>query len=214
MAEAKSMYEKLATMRVELQKEKLTKSGLNIHSNFKYYNLDDFLPSCNEISLKNKVFLKFEFNKEIAKLIALNIENKDDYIEFSIPVTEVSVIASNGMQNIGAVTTYARRYLYMIAFEIAENDDFDTTEATQKRDKEEKERIEFEKKQAEALRQPISAIKLEMINKEIARTGISEKAVCDRYKVEKLEAITENIFATVIKSLKATPDKPTISEEK
>lgn len=214
MSEVKSIYEKLATMRVELQKEKLTKSGNNTYSNFKYYNLDDFLPKCNEIALKNKVFFRFQFSSEIAYLYAINVEDTKDILIFSIPVTEVSVKGANSMQNIGAVTTYARRYLYMIAFEIAESEAFDTTESTQKREQEERERVEFEKKQAEALKQPISAIKLEMINKEIARTGISEKAVCDRYKVEKLEAITENIFTTVMKSLKATPDKPTISEEK
>ena len=115
-----SLYEKLAAMRVDLQNEKISKSGMNSYSNFKYYNLDDFLPACNNIAQKHKVFFKFNIDKERAELVAINIENTDEKEVFAIPISEVTVKGANSMQNIGAVTTYARRYLYLSLIHISE----------------------------------------------------------------------------------------------
>ena len=54
MSDIKSIYEKLAQMRVELQSKKLTKTGKNIYSKYDYYELSDFLPSCNSIAASYK----------------------------------------------------------------------------------------------------------------------------------------------------------------
>lgn len=207
-----SLYEKLAAMRVDLQNEKISKSGMNSYSNFKYYNLDDFLPACNNIAKKHKVFLKFNIDKERAELVAINIENTDEKEVFAIPISEVTVKGANSMQNIGAVTTYARRYLYMIVFEIAESDSFDTEESMKKNEEEERLRKEYEEKQLEMERTPIAEIKVNMIEKELARTGVSEEAVCKRYNVKAINEITEGKFPVVMKSLKATPTKQGFEE--
>lgn len=207
-----SLYEKLAAMRVDLQNEKISKSGMNRYSNFKYYNLDDFLPACNNIAQKHKVFFKFNIDKERAELVAINIENTDEKEVFAIPISEVTVQGANSMQNIGAVTTYARRYLYMIVFEIAESDSFDTEESMKKNEEEERLRKEYEEKQLEMERTPIAEIKVNMIEKELARTGVSEEAVCKRYKVKAINEITEGKFPVVMKSLKVTPTKQGFEE--
>ena len=207
-----SLYEKLAAMRFDLQNEKISKSGMNSYSNFKYYNLDDFLPACNNIAQKHKVFFKFNIDKERAELVAINIENTDEKEVFAIPISEVTVKGANSMQNIGAVTTYARRYLYMIVFEIAESDSFDTEESMKKNEEEERLRKEYEEKQLEMERTPIAEIKVNMIEKELARTGVSEEAVCKRYNVKTINEITEGKFPVVIKSLKATPTKQGFEE--
>lgn len=207
-----SLYEKLAAMRVNLQNEKISKSGMNSYSNFKYYNLDDFLPACNNIAQKHKVFFKFNIDKERAELVAINIENTDEKEVFAIPISEVTVKGANSMQNIGAVTTYARRYLYMIVFEIAESDSFDTEESMKKNEEEERLRKEYEEKQLEMERTPIAEIKVNMIEKELARTGVSEEAVCKRYKVKAINEITEDKFPVVMKSLKVTPTKQGFEE--
>ena len=207
-----SLYEKLAAMRVDLQNEKISKSGMNSYSNFKYYNLDDFLPACNNIAQKHKVFFKFNIDKERAELVAINIENTDEKEVFAIPISEVTVKGANSMQNIGAVTTYARRYLYMIVFEIAESDSFDTEESMKKNEEKERLRKEYEEKQLEMERTPIAEIKVNMIEKELARTGVSEEAVCKRYNVKAINEITEGKFPVVMKSLKATPTKQGFEE--
>ena len=60
---------------------------------------------------------------------------------------------------------------------------------------------------AEVAKQKIGQAKVATIKKELERTGVSEKAICDRYKVAKLEDITEGIFPKVINALKKTKDK-------
>lgn len=136
MAESKSIYEKLAEMRVELQAKKLIKTGKNTYSKYEYYELSDFLPSCNSIAARHKTLFKFAINENTASLTLINLENLEDVIEFSIPTANVSIQGATAMQNIGAVTTYARRYLYMIAMEISEDDNLDTADTAEKVTKE------------------------------------------------------------------------------
>ena len=66
MAESKSIYEKLAEMRVELQAKKLIKTGKNTYSKYEYYELSDFLPSCNSIAAQHKTLFKFAINENTA----------------------------------------------------------------------------------------------------------------------------------------------------
>lgn len=199
-----SIYEKLAAMRVELQKENISKSGKNDYSQYEYYELSDFLPACNRIADKYKTVTLFNINENIAALSVINCENAEDRLTFELPVANISVPGATAMQNIGAVTTYARRYLYMIAFEISENDTLDTTKATEKRIKEDEERRQFHEKELEAARMPINDIKINMIKKEMSETGISEKTVCSKFQVNAISEITEGIFPEVMKQFTLT----------
>lgn len=49
--------------------------------------------------------------------------------------------------------------------------------------------------------------KITVIKKELERTGVSEGAICSRYKVSKIEDITEGVFPVVMKALKSTKTK-------
>lgn len=218
MSDIKSIYEKLAQMRVELQSKKLTKTGKNTYSKYDYYELSDFLPSCNSIAASYKTLFKFAINENTASLTLINLEDLGDVIEFSIPTANVSIQGATAMQNIGAVTTYARRYLYMIAMEISEDDNLDTADTAekvtkeQKQQKEEAERKEQEAKEAEIKAMKISKPKIMTMEQEIARTGVSVAAICKRFNVESLENITEGIFPVVMKALRATASKQVIEE--
>ena len=212
MAESKSIYEKLAEMRVELQAKKLIKTGKNTYSKYEYYELSDFLPSCNSIAFK------FAINENTASLTLINLENLEDVIEFSIPTANVSIQGATAMQNIGAVTTYARRYLYMIAMEISEDDNLDTADTAEKvtkeqqQRKEEAERKAQEAKEAEIKAMKITKPKIMTIEQEIKRTGVSSKVICERFRVNSLEEITEEMFPKVMQALRATASKPVIEE--
>ena len=207
-----SIYIKLANMRVDLQKRKLTKSGHNNHSNYSYYELSDFLPSCNEIAQKYNTVLIYETQEQAAILTLINCDNTEEQLIFKLPIASINVPGASAMQNIGAVTTYARRYLYMIAFEISENDLLDNTAAEEKRIKEEQTKKEMEEKALKAARTPINAIKINLIKNEMIRTGVSIEAICKRCKVNAIEEITEGEFGTLMKSLKKTPSKQEFGE--
>lgn len=120
-----NIYEKLQSMRVELQKKKIQKSGRNKFAGYDYFELSDILPHINQLQEKHKTCSFITFDREIAKLTILNSEKVDEKIEFTIPMATLSLKGANEVQNLGGCQTYSRRYLYLNAFEIVEHDYFD-----------------------------------------------------------------------------------------
>lgn len=119
------IYEKLQQMRAELQHQNIKKSGKNKFISYDYYELADILPPINDLQVKYKTCSCVTFTKDLAILKIINAEKPEEVIEFTTPVAEVNVKGATPIQMLGAQTTYLRRYLYLIAFEIVENDYFD-----------------------------------------------------------------------------------------
>lgn len=117
-----NIYEKMQKAKVELQKKDLKKTGENKFSNYKYYELGDFMPAINEICLELKLFTQINFNKENAVLTIINTEKTDEKLEYFSEMVKATLKGCNEIQALGGVQTYQRRYLYMNAFEISEND--------------------------------------------------------------------------------------------
>lgn len=129
----KTVAERLQKMRVELQKMNLKKSGVNSFAGFNYYELADFLPTINEMLEKEGLTSNFSIypmtinNPEAKAVLRIaDINNYDeDYIEFNSPIADANVKGCTPIQSLGAVHTYMKRYLYLNAFEIIENDILD-----------------------------------------------------------------------------------------
>lgn len=117
-----NIYEKLQKAKVELQKKDLKKTGENKFSHYTYYELGDFMPYINEICLELKIFTKVNFSKENATLTIINIEKPDEVITYESEMVKANLKGCNEIQALGGVQTYQRRYLYMNAFEISDND--------------------------------------------------------------------------------------------
>jgi hypothetical protein len=60
---------------------------------------------------------------------------------------------------------------------------------------------------AEIAHHKIGEAKLSVIKKELERTGVAEKSICTRYKIDKLEDCTEELFPKVMSALKGTKSK-------
>ena len=120
-----NIYIKLQNARVKLQKSDLSKSGENKFAGFKYFELGDFLPRINEIMQEEKLCSFINFSETKATLTIINAENPEEKIEFNSDAPELQLKGTNAIQNQGGKITYLRRYLYMNAFEITENDLFD-----------------------------------------------------------------------------------------
>lgn len=114
-----SIYAKLAQARVKLQKENLKKTGNN--RSFKYFELKDFLPRVNEIFEELKMCAVVRYSSELATLTIYDCE-KDESIEFTSPMVQKALSSGTEIQNLGAIQTYQRRYLYLTALEIVEDD--------------------------------------------------------------------------------------------
>lgn len=118
-----NIYIKLAKARVELHKMELKKSGENKFANFKYFELGDFLKQATECLLNNGLVGIFNTYKGVAVLKIY--DESGSSIDFRKDFEDVEVKGANKIQNKGATSTYMKRYLYMDAMELAENDAID-----------------------------------------------------------------------------------------
>jgi hypothetical protein len=118
--------EKLQKCRVELQDKKLKKSGENKFAKFKYFELSDFLPTVNKMFADNKIFSNFSIQGDIATLTITDCEDKTSQT-FTSNIADADVKGCTAIQSLGAVHTYLKRYLYLNALEIVENDSLDAS---------------------------------------------------------------------------------------
>lgn len=129
------LFKALQLARTKLQGKKFNKSGYNKHSNFYYYELRDFLPFVNEIFLELGLYSEFNLFDDRATLTICYCDDDNVYSTvFSMPIVEAKDMQLlRGMQALGGITTYAKRYLYQNALEIAENDLIDSDSNDDKR---------------------------------------------------------------------------------
>ena len=125
------IYEKLQQARVRLQEMNLTKSGKNAFANSKYFELADFLPAVNKIFLELHLCSNFSIADNLATLQIIDFEDNST-ITFTSPVETLDLKGCNKIQALGGIHTYLKRYLYVNALEIVENDMFDATISEEK----------------------------------------------------------------------------------
>jgi hypothetical protein len=121
------IYTKIQRVRVELQKMDLKKTGYNKFSDFLYFELSDFLPQINELCMKYNLFTYEDITTTTAKITVIDCDKVDEIFEIVIPTAEVELKGANKIQSLGGLLTYARKYLYMLMFEIVEGDILDAT---------------------------------------------------------------------------------------
>ena len=77
------------------------------------------MPQINEIFNELKLYSHFNLYGDKAKLVIICTETNEQ-VQFTTPIQQVKENAK--MQDIGAIHTYSKRYLYYNALEIIEND--------------------------------------------------------------------------------------------
>lgn len=119
-----SVYKKLMQARVKLHGMELKKSGENKFAGYRYFELGDFLPQTMKIFSDLGLCSVVSFDSDYA---SLTITDTDDggYITIKSPMAEANLKGAHPIQNLGAVESYQRRYLWMAAMEIVENDIID-----------------------------------------------------------------------------------------
>jgi hypothetical protein len=125
-----NIYEKITNIKSEFLKSNVKKSGKNKFANYTYYELADITPVLIELCKKYGIFTKFSYTKDQATLEIVNIEKPDEREIYTSPMEELELKGCNKIQALGGTETYQRRYLYMSAFDIIENDLFDATSGT------------------------------------------------------------------------------------
>jgi hypothetical protein len=122
-----NVYTKIQDMRVELQNAGLQKSGHNKFADYKYFELEDFIPTVNKMMQEKGLCSRFEYaaNGGGCELSIFESAKPEVVIAFQIPMSTASLKGCHEVQNLGAVVSYIRRYLWTLALEIVESDALD-----------------------------------------------------------------------------------------
>lgn len=141
-----NVFQKLILARKRFLERNVKKSGVNRQLEFQYFELQDIVPSATRIfqnvgllgvvkfppAVKNVV--DGSATEPVATMTVINTDAPDEKIEFTVPYREVEQIknksggnVTNPLQALGSSVTYLRRYLWMLAMDIVEQDDVDAT---------------------------------------------------------------------------------------
>lgn len=127
-----NVYQRLLTARAKFLEADVQKTGKNMHLSFKYFELDDIVPSAIRIFNEVGLIPIVNFTADTATMNIVNTDNPEDSVAFVAPFNQIAPIMSNAgkqatneMQALGSSITYMRRYLYMMALDICESDSID-----------------------------------------------------------------------------------------
>jgi hypothetical protein len=123
-----NVYQKLNAARKKFHGIELKKSGHNKFAGYKYFELGDFiipaLDIFNEVGLTGII----TFGSEVAHISIVDNDKPEDRIIISSPMSSAALKGCHEVQNLGAVQTYLRRYLWVAALEIVEHDAIDSSD--------------------------------------------------------------------------------------
>lgn len=121
-----SVHKKLMQARIQLQNLPLKKTGHNKFAGYYYFELGDFLPDVQQIFNNIGLCGYISYDAEIASLTIVDLEDNSTIVITS-PMVEANLKGAHPIQNLGAVETYTRRYLWVTAMEIVEHDALDSS---------------------------------------------------------------------------------------
>ena len=121
-----NVHEKLMKARLMLQKKELKKSGHNKFAGYHYFELGDFLPAIQEIFSEVGLCGIVSYSADTATLTIHDTQGEGT-IQITSPMASAALKGCHEVQNVGAVETYQRRYLWVTAMEIVEHDVLDAT---------------------------------------------------------------------------------------
>lgn len=119
-------HSKLMTARMTLLNTPLKKTGHNKFAGYHYFELGDFLPEIQKIFAGLGLCGIVSYGTDIATLTITDMEDGTT-LNITSPMSTAALKGCHEVQNLGAVQTYIRRYLWVTALEIVENDVLDAT---------------------------------------------------------------------------------------
>ena len=127
-----NVYQKLNAARAKFHSIELKKSGHNKFAGYKYFELGDFIIPALAIFKEHGLTGIISFGKEEAHLEIVDNEKPENRIIITSPMSEAALKGAHAIQNLGAVQTYLRRYLWVAALEIVEHDAINSAPAKEK----------------------------------------------------------------------------------
>lgn len=121
-----TVHRKLMEARVRLQSTELKKSGLNKFAGYSYFELADFIPAIQQIFYDVGLCGIVSFKSDYAELSIYDTED-GTMVMITSPMADANLKGAHPIQNLGAMESYQRRYLWMTALELVEHDAIDSS---------------------------------------------------------------------------------------
>ncbi|HNE33154.1 MAG TPA: ERF family protein [Nitrospira sp.] len=122
-----NVYQRLNQAREKFHSLKLEKTGHNKFAGYYYFELGDFLVPALKVFRDAGLCATVSFNTDNACMTIRNVEKPEEFLSIYSPMGSAALKGCHEVQNIGAVETYQRRYLWVAALEIVEHDALDAT---------------------------------------------------------------------------------------
>lgn len=144
----------------------ITKSGRNNYQKYDYLETKDIFPIvrkiCRKFNLRTQIIPNLEQN-----CFVLTITDKEDnsFEQFFVPYAQITAgDAGKFMQDFGRCQTYAQRYLYIQAFEIAVPDEIDNKDQRAPKQKKQPTNTQKQHKQKQVEKQETPEVPTERVN--------------------------------------------------
>lgn len=195
------LNEKIIKIKNRLYAEKIEKTGKNTFQNFNFFELKDFLPRLIQFMNEEEINDQFTIENNEAILILNYKEEKNTYkipfVMFDTPLNKSGKESMQPIQYLGALNTYYKRYLYLNAFSIAENDVIDAMEQTETKLKSNSKRKDYkdmtDKEKFDTCIKVINSNRSE--HNELIESMCNGKVLAE-LSVKELESIVETIKIT------------------
>ena len=120
-----NIYEKINKVRIQFQEKDIKKGGDNKFGKYKYFELADITPTINMLCAEIGLYNRCSYAQELATLTIINTEKPEEQEVFTSPMSTANLKGYHEVQNLGAVETYIKRYLYQTAYDVVESDAID-----------------------------------------------------------------------------------------
>lgn len=127
-----SVLKKLNEARELFHAQKLEKTGHNKFAGYNYFQLGDFVIPALQIFNQVGLCSIISFTAEQATMTITDLEDNSS-VQITSPMSSAALKGCHDVQNLGAVQTYLRRYLWVAALEIVEHDPLDSSDSAKKK---------------------------------------------------------------------------------
>ena len=201
---ALNVYAKLIEARKRFLEAGVKKTGVNRYAEYKYFTLDEIIPVKQEIFRDLGLSDVISFGTEVATLTIFNVDNPEESIDFMSQLAPDESMIKNPIQKVGAIQTYVRRYLYLLALDIIESDGIEETTGKPVDEEGKPTKTTSKKSNRPATTEERQEVKEELINQDGNATDTQIKAIKNGLKkLREKDEKYEPYIKETIKKIKA-----------
>ena len=190
-----NIYERLQRLKVDVAETIKGKSGKNDFKGFNYLELTDFLPQTNKMEIEYGLSSKMEpfilmdketgLSTDCLRLKIVCFDNPGEGLTWELPIKGAAIQGATEIQNFGGALTYTRRYLWMLALDLAVPDVIDPQTGSGKLVEGSGKKIPLATEKQKGMIASLETATLEELLKRINKSSIDELTVAEASSIIK-----------------------------